>query len=174
MRDVIYTSRAYAMMPVSICLSVYLWRKCIGLRFGFVTARKFYLFIIYTLAESVEQTSTVALTPLLSCDSGTIVLMKSQHKCRGIYSTMAVDITSTLCIEIYSTVMWRKTLHFLLTISQHFLLSFTQQFCWEKLNTFCWKLLNTYMLTIIPHFCWQNLYIFCWYYFNTLCWYLAV
>ena len=29
-RDVIYTSRADAMMPVSVCLSVCLWRKCIG------------------------------------------------------------------------------------------------------------------------------------------------
>ena len=29
-RDVIYTSRAYATMSVSVCLSVYLWRKCIG------------------------------------------------------------------------------------------------------------------------------------------------
>ena len=29
-RDVIYTSRAYAMMPVSVCLSVCLCRKCIG------------------------------------------------------------------------------------------------------------------------------------------------
>jgi len=29
-RDVIYTSRAYATMSVSICLSVCLWRKCIG------------------------------------------------------------------------------------------------------------------------------------------------
>jgi len=29
-RDVIYTSHAYATMSVSICLSVYLWRKCIG------------------------------------------------------------------------------------------------------------------------------------------------
>jgi len=29
-RDVIYTSRAYATMPVSVCLSVSLWRKCIG------------------------------------------------------------------------------------------------------------------------------------------------
>jgi len=28
-RDVIYTSRAYATMSVSVCLSVYLWRKCI-------------------------------------------------------------------------------------------------------------------------------------------------
>jgi len=28
-RDVIYTSRAYAMMPVSVCLSVCLWRLCI-------------------------------------------------------------------------------------------------------------------------------------------------
>jgi len=29
-RDVIYTSRAYAAMSVSVCLSVCLWRKCIG------------------------------------------------------------------------------------------------------------------------------------------------
>jgi len=29
-RDVIYTSRAYATMSVSVCLSVYLWRKCIS------------------------------------------------------------------------------------------------------------------------------------------------
>jgi len=28
-RDVIYTSRAYATMSVSVCLSVCLWRKCI-------------------------------------------------------------------------------------------------------------------------------------------------
>ena len=29
-RDVIYTSRAYATMSMSVCLSVCLWRKCIG------------------------------------------------------------------------------------------------------------------------------------------------
>jgi len=29
-RDVIYTSCAYATMSVSVCLSVCLWRKCIG------------------------------------------------------------------------------------------------------------------------------------------------
>jgi len=29
-RDVIYTSRAYATMSVSVCLSVCLWWKCIG------------------------------------------------------------------------------------------------------------------------------------------------
>ena len=29
-RDAIYTSRAYATMSVSVCLSVCLWRKCIG------------------------------------------------------------------------------------------------------------------------------------------------
>ena len=28
--NLIYTSRAYATMPVSICLSVCLWQKCIG------------------------------------------------------------------------------------------------------------------------------------------------
>jgi len=29
-RDVIYTSRTYATMSVSVCLSVCVWRKCIG------------------------------------------------------------------------------------------------------------------------------------------------
>jgi len=29
-RDVIYTSRAYATISVSVCLSVCLWRKCNG------------------------------------------------------------------------------------------------------------------------------------------------
>jgi len=29
-QDVVYTSHAYATMSVSVCLSVYLWRKCIG------------------------------------------------------------------------------------------------------------------------------------------------
>jgi len=29
-RDVIYTSRDYATMSVSVCLSICLWRKCIG------------------------------------------------------------------------------------------------------------------------------------------------
>jgi len=47
----------------------------------------------------------------------TIPLMKSQHKCRRVYSTMAVDIASTLSIEIYSTVLRRKTLVALLVQS---------------------------------------------------------
>jgi len=72
---------------------------------------------------------------MLSCDSRTIVLMKSQQYCGGIYSTMAVDTTSALS----------KSPDLLLILIQHLLLILIQHF----------------MLRIIPHFCCQNLCIYC-------------
>ena len=40
-RDVIYTSRAYAMMPVSVCLSICLWRKCINLNIASINVNHY-------------------------------------------------------------------------------------------------------------------------------------
>ena len=91
----------------------------------------------YTLGESFEKSSTLASTTLLSCDSATMLLMKSQQQCGEMYSAVAVGTTSTLCTELHSTLLRRKRLQLLLILAQHLVLRIISHLCGKTIYTFC-------------------------------------
>jgi len=91
----------------------------------------------YTLGESFEKSSTLASTTLLSCDSATMLLMKSQQQCGEMCSAVAVGTTSTLCTELHSTLLRRKRLQLLLILAQHLVLRIISHLCGKTIYTFC-------------------------------------